>query len=37
MADKKISVEQQAKSMYRWIDYDAKFQLYTNMISDFDM
>lgn len=35
-ADKKISVEQQAKSQYQWIDYDAKFQLYFNMIADFD-
>lgn len=35
-ADKKISVEQQAKCQYHWIDYDAKFQLYFNMIADFD-
>ncbi|KAG5468030.1 hypothetical protein LSCM4_01117 [Leishmania orientalis] len=36
LADKKISVEQQAKSQLQWIDYDAKFQLYFNMIRDFD-
>ncbi|KAK7195889.1 dynein heavy chain [Novymonas esmeraldas] len=36
LADKKISVEQQAKSQLQWIDYDAKFQLYFNMIHDFD-
>ncbi|KAG5468437.1 hypothetical protein LSCM1_02417 [Leishmania martiniquensis] len=36
LADKKISVEQQAKNQLQWIDYDAKFQLYFNMIHDFD-
>ncbi|ORC93797.1 putative dynein heavy chain [Trypanosoma theileri] len=36
LADKKLSVEQQAKSQFHWIDYDAKFQLYFNMIADFD-
>ncbi|KAG5494118.1 hypothetical protein JKF63_01953 [Porcisia hertigi] len=36
LADKKISVEQQAKSQLQWIDYDAKLQLYLNMIHDFD-
>ena len=36
LSDKKISVEQQAKSQFHWMDYDAKFQLYHNMISDFD-
>ncbi|KEG14252.1 putative dynein heavy chain [Trypanosoma grayi] len=36
LADKKLSVEQQAKSQFHWIDYDTKFQLYFDMISDFD-
>ncbi|CBH10362.1 dynein heavy chain, putative [Trypanosoma brucei gambiense DAL972] len=36
LSDKKLSVEQQAKNQFHWIDYDAKFQLYFNMIADFD-